>query len=523
MNSQMERVVHGDQEEHRHAAVHNPGLQSGGEHPHDEKKSVLKKVKAKAKKIKDTITKHGHHEHGHEDDDDAHHHHHHHEGDYDDDEDAEKLVDPEIHGAPIYESKEVRTYFPEQVTSSVHHPDVILAALQPTAHAAAATAGMGRHYGTSSIQNDAVLGGAYGTTTFSTPISVERRRANISNADPADRLTREPEHNLRDHRSFIPGQVGVSKHNDVVTFGGSQTPEVAHTGGAGHETSTGTSGIMDRRTDLEPDPQAPRRETEPSNYQSKVQDPSGRGGEEMGITQILHSLDKMGACDDETKQRRTSTGQQQESVFKPNAGSHETEVITDKGISVKNAVASKLGYGGERQVETSPSFTVDYGKNMASTVYEKLADAGGAVMSKMPGSHATAQTVVEKVSPGEEDKALSDVISEKLHKAAPGKGDGDKDKDGEGKVTFSAKVVRQLGSRGEESAEDIGSGISGPAGGGPMVDMLKDTVTSWLGLRHDNEPSSLVWHDIPKDGNEGLSEHDQGHEGLETERKTRTQ
>ena len=91
---------------------HSQQVAHGTEEHHEghEKKSVLKKVKAKAKKIKDTITKHGHHddhEHGHG------HEHQHIPDDHDlDEEDDEDLQDPEIHGAPIYDSGVVRNVTP---------------------------------------------------------------------------------------------------------------------------------------------------------------------------------------------------------------------------------------------------------------------------------------------------------------------------------------------------------------------------------------------------------------------------
>ncbi|XP_045810387.1 low-temperature-induced 65 kDa protein-like [Trifolium pratense] len=104
------------QEEHRHP--HNLGSQQvthGTVEHHDdhEKKSVLKKVKAKAKKIKDTITKHGHHDdheqgHGH----DQYHYENQHIPDDHDLDEEDDVHDPEIHGAPIYDSAKVRNVTP---------------------------------------------------------------------------------------------------------------------------------------------------------------------------------------------------------------------------------------------------------------------------------------------------------------------------------------------------------------------------------------------------------------------------
>ncbi|XP_061358969.1 low-temperature-induced 65 kDa protein-like [Gastrolobium bilobum] len=124
MNS---RVVQSNMHEYdQHHDPHNVGLQQGAhgveEHNHDhEKKSVLKKVKAKAKKIKDTITKHGHHDHDHEHGHEYHYEDQHipddHDLDEENDDDDEMVEDPEIHGAPMYDSAAARNATPGQVNT----------------------------------------------------------------------------------------------------------------------------------------------------------------------------------------------------------------------------------------------------------------------------------------------------------------------------------------------------------------------------------------------------------------------
>ncbi|XP_027357273.1 low-temperature-induced 65 kDa protein-like [Abrus precatorius] len=115
MDSRADQTHAHGYDEHHHNS-HNVGLQEGArgdeEHHHDpEKKSVMKKVKAKAKKIKDTITKHGHHdhEHGHEYHYDDQHIPDDHDLDEEDDEDEDMVENPEVHGAPIYDSSAARS------------------------------------------------------------------------------------------------------------------------------------------------------------------------------------------------------------------------------------------------------------------------------------------------------------------------------------------------------------------------------------------------------------------------------
>ncbi|XP_074319675.1 uncharacterized protein LOC141656623 [Silene latifolia] len=137
--------------------------------------------------------------------------------------------------------------------------------------------------------------------------------------------------------------------------------------------------------------------------------------------------------------------------------------VADKVSKAKDAVASKLGYSGEAYEAQSDESNVgfigdygmndeaqeassresnagsigDYGKKVVSTVqekiapvYEKVAGLGSTVASKVRGSSGTEgemestlepdngvsvkEYLVEKLKPGEEDQALSKVITEAL-------------------------------------------------------------------------------------------------------------
>ena len=177
--------------------------------------------------------------------------------------------------------------------------------------------------------------------------------------------------------------------------------------------------------------------------------------------------------------------------------SYDTSTIVDKVVSTKNVVASKLGYGEKDnnmsgEVHESGDYTksslesaspVEYGKKIAATVaekltpvYEKVAEAGSNVMSKVHGggSDSTSGNVVEiiesesttvvegqdkevsvkdyfmeKLRPSDEDKALSEVISDALHKRNE---ELEKvEKRPMGKVTESEEVARWLETKRDEN------------------------------------------------------------------------
>ncbi|XP_050385537.1 low-temperature-induced 65 kDa protein-like isoform X2 [Argentina anserina] len=382
---------------------------------------------------------------------------------------------------------------------------------------------------------------------------------------------------------------------------------------------------LHRPRGFEEDPHAPKVNPEaysPSNYETKVTDPTKSGGREIGVTPMLHSFDKMNLHGDD-RQYLNDGGNQSQSTrsheqFSPeNQGTSYTETISsatsaiaDKAISAKNAVASRLGYGGTETVhddysrgyvtgagksgsshrqhqnqvldpstnqskpaetpqvrgtiepehntaadlkpsnQTGGTYTErissatsavadkaisaktvvasklgyvpsdqvhevrdvthtnvptgttaadQHGKTITSTVaekltpvYEKVAGAGTAVMSKIPGvssastdrdtsAGAVGQAgqdkgvsvkdyFAEKLKPGEEDRALSEVISEKLQKHKPGvKEHAGHSADARpmGKVTESQEVRQRLGT--DEGNENF------------VVEKIKASVGSLLG------------------------------------------
>lgn len=204
--------------------------------------------------------------------------------------------------------------------------------------------------------------------------------------------------------------------------------------------------------------------------------------------------------------------------------SSATSEIADKGVAAKNVVASKLGYGGTEEETRERGVTrgdKDATKTTSATalaqkaassvagkfapVYEKVAGAGGTVMAKVQGT-ATGVTghenrggadagrevkmdkgvsmkeyLAEKFKPGEEDKALSEVISGSLSRQK----DKTEETEPMGKVTESVEVERRLGPIGDTNKEqdDVASGETkvGESFGQGVVDRVKGAVSTWLG------------------------------------------
>ncbi|XP_059669367.1 low-temperature-induced 65 kDa protein [Cornus florida] len=460
---------------HAHTYAEDPHtVEEGEDEHHHEKKSVLKKVKAKARKIKDTLTKHGH-GHDHEPDHDYH---------YDDqsEEDEEMVEDPQVDGAP----DNIEVY------KSVHHVPGV------DKHVSFPDESNGTRVGAGSITGDVVRG----------------REENIE-----------------------PLRVNVG------------------------------------RSDLEVDPDAPRGSREafsdPSNYQAKVSDPTGTGGETVGITPLLHSFNKMDVYDESAPTPKLGTGLQvpytmgshdqfspetiptsttttpgintesspkRFDATEPESLPHDTlssytgkvssatSAITDKAVSSKNVIASKLGYGNKEETETpemhekgdtgNAASVGEYRQKIASAVtgklapvYEKVAEVGSTVMSKVPvgtgtedPGHGTGEqgadkgvSVTEylagKFRPSDEDRALSEVISDAFQKRKEEPEESGKAKP-MGKVTESEEVARRLGTDNEGTRNYKGDGFSGNMSTTKgVVDRLKGAVGTWFGKPSESQSS----------------------------------
>ncbi|KAK8657202.1 hypothetical protein V6N13_035454 [Hibiscus sabdariffa] len=580
----------------------------GEDDQHQEKQSVLKKVKAKAKKIKDTIKKHGpghHHDQGNDQ---------YHEGhipddhdldqEDDDDEEEEIVQDPELHGAPMYESAATRNVVSGQ-PEDLSRPGITNFDRQdalPTDPLASREMSENYYTGNHGIKDNdppnstfSVHGAPMYESAAAKNVAPGVANFETSKALPADPLASretsenydtgnyETEHNdppqivvtgleaptrtdfakttdtveepLAPQITPLPSSYQVKDDDPTKTFvhGGDEYP--------GQEKVN-----LQRPKGLEEDDAAPKNTFDAyttTNYQTKVTDPTGEGGEATGIAPLLHSMDKMKIYDEQgtgTGQNLPSATQARASDLAFATGTHDqfspeptgplrteptpqgqtlnvdkpsnqssytekissaTSAIADKAVSAKNIVASKLGYGEKDQAQSqSPTTTnesregqdttkqasaMDYGKKVAATVTEKLSPvykkatgAGSAVMSKLQGPGTGTATKVEteqvqdqdkgvsvksyiadKFKPGDEDRALSEVISEALQKRKEDSPEAEKETRARGKVTESEEVARRLGT-GDETNERAGSGsLNSPTQS--VVDKLKGAVGSWFG------------------------------------------
>ncbi|XP_072963339.1 uncharacterized protein [Typha angustifolia] len=157
-------------------------------------------------------------------------------------------------------------------------------------------------------------------------------------------------------------------------------------------------------------------EEDPSSPMSA--NPPPRGGEEIGTSAVIHSFEAMTVNDQPGDRKEAGS-------TSPTTLPHPDE--TSKGQEHQKSYAEKL--------KSAALETTEYGKKIASTVYDKVAGAGTAVMAKVHDPHHGGTTVTEggevahqdkgvsmkeyiteKLKPGEEDKALSDVITDAIHK-----------------------------------------------------------------------------------------------------------
>ncbi|KAG5558569.1 hypothetical protein RHGRI_008495 [Rhododendron griersonianum] len=186
----------------------------------------------------------------------------------------------------------------------------------------------------------------------------------------------------------------------------------------------------------------------------------------------------------------------------------------DKAIAAKNVVALKLGYGSTEDPTASPKATQggeEIGKPGTPTMYEKVFNAGSSVVTKVRGTGTKQDQGVEgqdqgvpvkkgylaeKLRPSDDDKLLSEVISDSLHnrkQEVDGEEEGETQKPAVGKVTESEEVRERLGSdegnRGVTETESKAAPNVSPTGKG-MVESVKGTVTSWFSKGGDQKQNS---------------------------------
>jgi hypothetical protein len=148
-----------------------------------------------------------------------------------------------------------------------------------------------------------------------------------------------------------------------------------------------------------------------------------------------------------------------QSSYAEKISSAATSAIADKAISESNVVASKLGYG-EKDDTT------------------RNEDKGGVVSVK--------DYVLEKLRPGDEDRALSELISDALHKQRRPEEPEKAKMRPVGKVTESKEVASRLGTKDENYGKRTQSSYLDSQGTG-VVDKLKGAVGSWFRLRGESQ------------------------------------
>ncbi|XP_059589723.1 low-temperature-induced 65 kDa protein isoform X4 [Vitis vinifera] len=490
---------------------HSVGLHSATEgEDHHEKKSVLKKVKDKAKKIKDTITKHGHGQHHDE-----------HGQEFDEEDDEDEEMAEEQGGQKLYAGQSGPTL--ERTTAMKEDPLVPKdATTTPFPSQTPGKEDTSRQYGDNLGRPTAMEDHPYAPDNTPQTFSVEPYSTTRLDEHPKE------------------GNPEKSRVNLGASMG------------------------------LEENPHAPKDRPEavdPPNYQTKVADPTGDGGEEVVIAPIISSFDKISVQDKPEQPFATRTGshdqfspeplpaetkttedpQDTNNAEKPSNEKTYTEKISTAAISAKNTVASKLGYGGTDKGEETheggdqtakkTSSVTEYGKKIANTltetlspVYGKVAEAGSAVKSKVQGTGSEREGpkehdkgsepegcrapdnvvsmkayLAEKLKPSDEDRALSEVISDALQKRKQEPELETKSKP-MGKVTESEEVARRLGTENKPSGEASDSGdvkfdsSSNVNSGSGVVDKLRGAVSSWLGKGGDSQTRPQ-----PIAGNEGFS------------------
>ncbi|KAJ1391056.1 putative low-temperature-induced 65 kDa protein [Sesbania bispinosa] len=507
--------VHENDELHPHNVDSQQVTHGAEEHHSDfEKKSVLNKVKAKAKKIKDTIKKHGQHvlDHGHDNNNEDQHIPH----DHDLDEDK----DPDVHGSPINESEAVKSATSKQVEnlekSTMNFGGTMVMEEEP--------------------HQEPLVVGVSSTTEMNQNIATDTAKTFGGEEKPG-----QCEVNLERPIGLEEDpQAQESRHEAEAYTPPSYQTKVTDPSGAGSDEIKDitqveeTFGKMNIHNEPKPTPEPKVQSTvvdiEYPSAESHDQfvphlSAATKTQNEYPLETISPNINRNPEILPATEETfNTTTTEEQphyESVeTQPNQNSY-TDIIScdesaDKTVSPENAEASKLDYDekGERNNKVTiheeqqksgdasnmSGSTLEYGKNIAHSlteklapVYGKVAEVGSVVKSKVYGTStdgvgtetkigvSVKDYLAEKLKPGEEDKALSEVISEALHKRK--------------------EEHEQLGS-GDEKSEKVceESYVNSPGKG--VVDKVKGVVGSWFAKSGENQ-STQGGEDLSKDKNSG--------------------
>ncbi|KAG7986817.1 hypothetical protein I3843_03G100800 [Carya illinoinensis] len=238
-------------------------------------------------------------------------------------------------------------------------------------------------------------------------------------------------------------------------------------------------------------------------YQTKVTDPTGTGSEEAGIAPIPQSFDKM-EVHDELKPKPTGaddnsptsirkqfpkspTGRHDH--FSPEPVPSEAKIVRDKSKHSESFDATKL-----------PDDTHDISEEpMNEKSYtEKTSYATSAIADK---AICVKNAVASKLGYGEKDMTSETEVRQRLDtNEKPEKGEMQPT----GKGT-EAEVARQLGTKEDNYNQGMQSSDVNNSPGKGMVNTLKGAVGSWFGLGGESQPQVSPQPHGSSYGNEGIS------------------
>ncbi|KAI9073028.1 hypothetical protein K1719_045007 [Acacia pycnantha] len=328
---------------------------------------------------------------------------------------------------------------------------------------------------------------------------------------------------------------GENQNNSITDKISYATSAIADKAVSAKNAVTSKLGYGENRADRYNEKETSQGENQASYTQKLSSAPSAIAGKDVGDNK-----------DDRENEKETRQGENQSSYTEKL--SYATSAIADKAVSAKNAVTSKLGYGsgsggGENartthedhpKTEDANASTAEYGKKITeslaeklSPVYSNVAGVGSTVKSRLSPS-STNETdkgvsvkdyFAEKLRPGDEDRALFEMISEALHKSGGGgeaetaKESGGDNHEGRkmtdvisdvihdrderlvetehrplGKVTESEEVKRRLGGE-SESERRYEEGYENSSEKG-VVGKLKDAAGSLFGTSSQENQSS---------------------------------
>ncbi|XP_057424695.1 low-temperature-induced 65 kDa protein-like [Lotus japonicus] len=263
---------------------------------------------------------------------------------------------------------------------------------------------------------------------------------------------------------------------------------------------------------------------------TEIQDPSARTHDQFSSEKIFSDSNRNPEIEEQTVNTITTTAEEPQSVkTKSNHNSYTDEISSataDITVSPEISEASEIGHDekGDRNdkvmttleelqksedVSDPSGSTAENGKSIAqplteksAPVYGKVAEVGstGGVgtetkngVEDQNNGVALKDYLAEKLRPGEEDKALSEVISEALYK---------------GKEEEVKKEQGNLGSEDEKSEKvcEDNSYVKSPGKG--MVETVKGVVGSWFAKSEETQSPQVAGaaEDLSNDKGSGAEE-----------------